>query len=212
MKALYKNPIAIILIVFAVVGFVLLEGQLPAINLAHLTPGNVVAVLGYTSVIMFVVEQFIEIFVHDYNQRLKRECKERIDEINRKLESMNEPVVGEEAASETEEVSVPEVANMMKEKRRLENTLTKEGMKRKQRTIVIAFIIGLILSFSGFRLMSGILFNETSDNLSEIQSTIIQSIDIILTAGIIAGGSDRMHRLIKRVKEAFQPENSYNEY
>ena len=48
--------------------------------------------------------------------------------------------------------------------------------------------------------MSGILFNETSDNLSEIQSTIIQSIDIILTAGIIAGGSDRMHRLIKRVK------------
>ncbi len=211
MKALYKNPIAIILIVFAVVGFVLLEGQLPAINLSHLTPGNVVAVLGYTSVIMFVVEQFIEIFVHDYNQRLKRECKERIDEINRKLESMNSPIE-EEVAPETEEVSVPEVANMMKEKRRLENTLTKEGMKRKQRTIVIAFIIGLILSFSGFRLMSGILFNETSDNLSEIQSTIIQSIDIILTAGIIAGGSDRMHRLIKRVKEAFQPENSYNEY
>ena len=211
MKALYKNSIAIILIVFAVVGFVLLEGQLPAINLAHLTPGNVVAVLGYTSVIMFVVEQFIEIFVHDPGQRLKKECKDRIDEINRKLERMNSPVE-EEPTSETEEVSVPEVANMMKEKRRLENTLTKEGMKRKQRTIVIAFIIGLILSFSGFRLISGILFNETSDNLSEIQSTIIQSIDIILTAGIIAGGSDRMHRLIKRVKEAFQPENSYNEY
>ena len=50
MKALYKNPIAIILMVFATVGFILLEDQLPAIDLSHLTPGNVVAVLGYTSV------------------------------------------------------------------------------------------------------------------------------------------------------------------
>ena len=147
---------------------------------------------------MFVVEQFIEIFVHDPRQRLKKECKDRIEEINAELEIMSIPVSEEAGIIDAEE---EEVMGMMQEKKDLENTLTREGMKRKQRTIVIAYIIGLILSFSGFRLMSGILFNETKDNLSEIQSTIIQSIDIILTAGIIAGGSDRMHRLIKRVKE-----------
>ena len=70
--------------------------------------------------------------------------------------------------------------------------------------MLIGFVLGLLLSLSGLRLMSGILFNGAEETLSEIQITIIQSLDIVLTAGIIAGGSDRVHGLIKRIKDTFQ--------
>ncbi|GAA4275064.1 hypothetical protein U6A24_16995 [Aquimarina gracilis] len=205
MKALYKNPIAIILAVLSIGGFVFFEEQLPSIDLSSLEPGNVIAMLGYISVVMLVVEQCIEVFIDDPNQKVKKQCKDRIEEIEEHMETIPVSVSPAIANEESEEVEIEadeEVEKMMKEKKELENILMVSGQKRHRRTTLIAFIIGLVLSFSGIRLISGIIFNGPQETLSEIQFTIIQSIDVILTAGIIAGGSGRMHRLLKRVKEA----------
>ncbi len=204
MKALYKNPIAIILAVLSIAGFVFFEEQLPSIDLSSLEPGNVIAMLGYISVIMLVVEQCIEVFIDDPNEKVKQQCKDRIAEIDDRMETMNisvSPTIANEESEETE-IETEEVGKMMKEKKELENILMVSGQKRHRRTTLIAFIIGLVLSFAGIRLISGIIFNGPQETLSEIQFTIIQSIDVILTAGIIAGGSGRMHRLIKTVKGA----------
>ncbi len=207
MKALYKNPIAIILIVLAVAVFVYFEEQLPAIDLSNLNTANVIAVLSYLSVVMLVVEQCIEIFVDDPNEKEKLRCKDRIADINKVLEKLDKatetPIMDEvPSIEEPEELQTKEVAKMMKEKKELEEFLLTRGLKRQRRTTIIAFVLGLALSFSGLRLMSGILFNGPEEALSKIQITMIQSIDIILTAGIIAGGSGRVHRLIKRIKQA----------
>lgn len=201
MKALYKNPIAIVLIIIAVSAFVYFEKQLPSIDLSHLTPGNVMAVLGYLSVIMLVVEQFIEILIDDPDQKVKKQCRRRIIEINKYLEVLNNPVNPNLAQ---EQNNTGDTAEMMKEKKQLEEVITTHELKRQRRTMLIGFVLGLLLSLSGLRLMSGILFNGAEETLSEIQITIIQSLDIVLTAGIIAGGSDRVHGLIKRIKDTFQ--------
>ncbi|TPN87964.1 hypothetical protein [Aquimarina algicola] len=207
MNALYKNPIAIILIVLSIVGYILLKAYLPPIDLSHLTPENVIAVLGYLSVVMFVVEQFIEIFIDDPNQKEKKECKNRISEINTYLEKINkdrDAVAIEEEP--VEEENPDKVIRIMREKKALQEKLINKGLHRQQRTSIIAFVLGLVLSFSGLRLMSGIIFEGSQESLSEIQSTIIQSIDIVLTAGIIAGGSGRVHRLIKKIKYSITPD------
>lgn len=204
MKALYKNPIAIILVILSIAGFVFFEEKLPSIDLSSLEPGNVIAMLGYISVVMLVVEQCIEVFIDDPSEKIKRQCKDRIAEIEEQMETLRIPVSPTIAneASEESEIETEEMEGMMKEKKELENILMVRGQKRHRRTTLIAFIIGLVLSFSGIRLISGILFNGPEETLSEIQITIIQSIDVILTAGIIAGGSSRMHKLIKMVKGA----------
>ncbi len=204
MKALYKNPIAIILTILSIGGFIFFEDQLPSIDLSNLEPGNVIAMLGYISVVMLVVEQCIEVFIDDPNQRIKRECKDRIAEIDQQMETIRAPIRSAVTNEESTEpmIETNEVAKMMKEKKELEDILMVRGKRRQRRTTLVAFIIGLVLSFSGIRLISGIIFNGPQETLSEIQFTIIQSIDVILTAGIIAGGSGRMHRLLKRVKEA----------
>ena len=208
MKALYKNPIAIIVAVLAVAGFIYFQEQLPAIDLSHLTPGNVIAMLGYLSIIMLVVEQFIEIFVSDPEEKIKIQSRNRIATIDKFLESLNPPVHPILIhANYTIEESQPEhIVKVMKEKIELEEFLIKIGLKRQKKMTIIAFVIGLILSFSGLRFMSGILFSKIETEPSSIQTTIIQTVDIILTAGIIAGGSGRVHRLIKRIKQTLQTE------
>lgn len=209
MKALYKNPIAIIFAVLAIAGFIYFEKQLPAIDLSHLTPGNVVAMLGYLSIIMLVVEQFIEIFVTDPEEKIKIQSKDRIADIDKFLESTNTPVDFAIIANPAPSVNEPrqdQIAKRMKEKKELEELLITMGLKRQKKMTIIAFVIGLILSFSGLRFMSGILFSGLEAEPMPIQTTIIQTIDIVLTAGIIAGGSGRVHRLIKRIKQTLQPE------
>ncbi|AXT61693.1 hypothetical protein D1816_15460 [Aquimarina sp. AD10] len=217
MKALYKNPIAIILIVIAIAAFVYFEQEFPPIDLSDLDPGNVIAMLGYISVIMLIVEQFIEIFVDDPSEKAKKKCKDRIADIEAYMDEVNTPVDPmmidpEEPMAEEETLAVDDkMIAMIKEKDRLEQQLMSHGLKRERRTTIVAFAIGLVLSFSGLRLMSGIIFNnpETEEQLFKIQVTIIQSIDIVLTAGIIAGGSGRMHRLIKRIKTTIGSEDRY---
>ncbi len=193
MKALYKNPIAIAFLLLTIAGFIYFKDYFKAIDLSSLDTGSIIAVLIYLSIIMLVVEQFIEVFVDDPNQKIKKECKERIAVLEKRLEMPIDVMEGED---------VIETEIMMDEKVALQEQLTTQGLKRKQRTTVIAFIIGLILSFSGMRLMSGMIVGGPEEELSEIQVTILQVIDIILTSGLIAGGSGRMHRLIKRIKEA----------
>ncbi len=203
MKALYKNPLIIILIVLAIASFNYFKEYLPSVHLINIELSNIISILGYLSVIMLVVEQVIEIFVHDPNEKNKIKNKRRLEEINRYLESINDPEnsVVIDIQSLPEETSADKVIRILKEKKEIEDFLLTHGQLRQQRTITIAFVIGLILSLSGIRLMSGIILPESASELSEIQIKVIISIDIILTAGIIAGGSDRMHRLIKRIKE-----------
>ncbi|GAA4279382.1 hypothetical protein [Aquimarina mytili] len=213
MKALYKNPIAIILIVLAIAAYVYFEEQFPPVDLSNLDPGNVIAMLGYISVVMLIVEQFIEIFVDDPGEKEKKKCKDRIADIEEYMDDIDAPIdpmmidpekpladKGEGGKIEEED---RKIAMMMREKKGLEERIENHGLKRHRRTTIIAFAIGLVLSFSGLRLISGIIFSqpETEEELFKIQVTIIQSIDIVLTAGIIAGGSGRMHRLLKRLKE-----------
>ncbi len=203
MKALYKNPLIIILIVLSIFCFVYFKEYLPSVHLKNLELSNIISILGYLSVVMLVVEQVIEIFVFDPNQKTKVKKKNRLEEIDKYLESLNDPensmIV--DIQSLPEETNTEKVIRLMKEKSEIEDFLLTHGQLRQQRTITIAFVIGLILSLSGLRLMSGIILPESASELSEIQIKVIISIDIVLTAGIIAGGSDRMHRLIKRAKE-----------
>jgi len=190
MKALYKNPVVLILIVITIAIFIFLREQLPALDLSQLTPTNIIAVLGYILVVILIVEQFIEIFVCDPDEKSKILKKQRVSNLVKKLESEDLLASGKE--------------QLILEKNELEAEIISRGLRRKQRILIINFGIGLVLSFSGFRILSGFLFeNAINTGASDAQLALIQSVDIILTAGIIAGGSDRIHRLIKTIKTNF---------
>ncbi len=206
MKALHKNIIAIILVIGAVTTFIFFEEQLPSFNLSELEISTVIGVLGYISIIMLVVEQCIEIFVYDPNEKEKQQQKKRLESINQSIKKIKESdELALEDDTELTEKQKEMLKKLMNEKRLIEEKRLDQGKKREQKIQLISFTLGLLISFSGIRVLSGTLFNPEGEILLGIQGTIIQSIDIILTAGIIAGGSDRVHSLIKRAKVALNP-------
>jgi len=184
MKPLYKNPIIIILALLSIVGYVIFEDKLPSIDLSNIEPGNIIAVLAYISVIMLVVEQCIEVFIDDPNQKVKQTCRRRIEQIDEEIGAMQlEEITGIAEGAEGLKIEENiEMTTLKNEKDELENVLLIQEQKRHKRTTFVAFILGLILAFFGIRLLSGILFNEPEQTISGIQETVIRSIDIILTA------------------------------
>ncbi|WP_025742842.1 hypothetical protein [Aquimarina pacifica] len=216
MKLFYKYLTVILFILLAIttiVAFIFFEDQLPSLDLTIIEPSTIIGVLGYVSIIMLVVEQSIEIFVFDANKKKKEASKKRIQKINAILEKMDPEALVSEIDEQIILLTKEQKENkrrMVREREELKIELEQQGLKRQRRIRVISFIMGLLISFSGIRILTGALFNsgvlfDVEEGGLGMQATILQSIDIILTAAIIAGGSDRVHSLIKRAKVALNP-------
>ena len=61
-------------------------------------------------------------------------------------------------------------------------------------TLWTSFIIGLLICAAGVRSLEPIIAPETT-NLLETQVILFKVIDVILTAGLISGGSDGIHKI-----------------
>ena len=85
-----------------------------------------------------------------------------------------------------------------------EAQLTKEVSEYRGETRLIAFglglFIGLLFALSGIRTLSQIVNHE---NVVGLQESLFFTFDIVLTAGVIAGGSEGLHKLISVFTDAF---------
>ncbi|OEK03288.1 hypothetical protein BFP97_17920 [Roseivirga sp. 4D4] len=68
-------------------------------------------------------------------------------------------------------------------------------------TLRTSLIIGIIVAAVGFRILES-LFN--SDGLNGFQQTLFHMVDILLTAGILAGGSSMIHSLTSTLENFFE--------
>lgn len=59
-----------------------------------------------------------------------------------------------------------------------------------------AFAAGLLISVAGLRCLDGLIEPKTSaGSISELQRFLFQLVDVMLTGGLIAGGSEGLHKL-----------------
>jgi hypothetical protein len=65
-------------------------------------------------------------------------------------------------------------------------------IKTMTATLRVSFIIGVIISIAGFRVLDSLFISE---GITGIQLRIYNYTDILLTAGILAGGSNGIHAL-----------------
>ena len=78
----------------------------------------------------------------------------------------------------------------------------KEKSNKKQWTIWIGFGIGVIIYLSGVHTI-GILF-DFSEETNNWQKWLFTGVDLILTAAVIAGGSQGIHKLTSAYEEIMQ--------
>lgn len=72
-----------------------------------------------------------------------------------------------------------------------------------QRAYWISFGFGLIISLVGLRTLAGLVNPEDLKALGDIHQTLFSFVDIVLTGGVIAGGSAAIDKIGRAISEFF---------
>ena len=82
-------------------------------------------------------------------------------------------------------------------------------MKRKRRRPVtfFGFAIGLVIALFGVRILTNLAIDT---NWSDVQTKYVNILDMVLTAGLIAGGSEGIHTLINIASSAINPIGAFS--
>ena len=99
---------------------------------------------------------------------------------------------------------------LLEEGIRSENTDEEKAIKERElerykagtqrRALLAGFTLGILVSLSGVRLL-GPIFDVSGSGASEFQAAVFQFADIVITAGLIAGGSSTIHELMALIDD-----------
>lgn len=145
---------------------------------------RVLDLLTNLGVLVFVIERALEIFVSIWRGREKIILEEEIERIEAKLVFTRENNKKDILTSQFEVLN-----NKLSDARQ-----ALEVYRDETRTITLRFtlIIGIIISISGFRVLDALFIK---DALTGLQLKIYDWTDILLTAGVLSGGSAGIHSL-----------------
>ena len=88
-----------------------------------------------------------------------------------------------------------------------EKKLKKYQAGTQRRALLSGFTLGILVSLSGVRLL-GPIFDSASGGDSAFQMAVFQFTDIIITAGLIAGGSSTIHELMALIDDFLKASRS----
>lgn len=63
--------------------------------------------------------------------------------------------------------------------------------------IRIAFLFGIAVSVVGVRALESVLMPGSLSNLDPTQKALFNIVDVVMTGGVIAGGSDAIHKILR---------------
>ena len=82
-----------------------------------------------------------------------------------------------------------------------ENELIRYKVGTQRRALLVALTLGILISLAGVRLLGPIFGVDNTDQTWGIQQGIFQFTDILITAGLIAGGSTTIHELMALIDD-----------
>jgi hypothetical protein len=84
-----------------------------------------------------------------------------------------------------------------------ERELATYKLNTARRAYWLSFGFGLIISLVGIRTLAGLVNPEDLEALSDIHRTLFSFVDIVLTGGVIAGGSAAIDKIGRAISEFF---------
>ncbi len=194
--------VSAIIIVSAILAFSL--NFLPPVEVSKFEAKELISLVGSLFFISLLVERFVEVFIADPNKRIKEKLEYQVELIEEDItairtQSDNGLLVSAHVFPEDAPIEPGDAGNLTKLYRLKESktdTLEEYYNIRKNRILPIVYIIGLILSLFGIRILNDLII----DPLGGIQDILINIVDTVLTAAIIAGGSSGIHKIIKSIQ------------
>jgi len=108
------------------------------------------------------------------------------DEMNRKLQKLkNEP-------------ESPERDKVIEE---LEKKLSNYKIATRNLAMKLGYLFGFIIAMIGIRSLEPMINLDHFANISSIQQSAFRVVDVFITGGLLAGGSDGIHKIIEILRD-----------
>ena len=65
----------------------------------------------------------------------------------------------------------------------------------------LGYVLGFIISMIGIRALEPLVDSGTFQNLGEVQQNMFRMVDIFITGGLLAGGSDGIHKITEILRD-----------
>jgi hypothetical protein len=116
--------------------------------------------------------------------------------VERSLEVFN--MIWRRPAREKLELEIEHETNKGK-KQEMEHALKAYRGRTRTLAMYLGFAAGVVIAMAGVNVL-GVLFDVTE--LPRVQAALFKSADIVITAGLIAGGSKALNETIKAIRDA----------
>lgn len=149
-------------------------------------PGDMMQVLTPLFMIALVTERALEVFVNTWRAP-------GMDELGLKMRQRRKALKEAQRAGTRAD-------DVLKALRELEVECQKYRADTHRFALRLGFILGVAVSAVGVRTLEGLLApGALPPTLSPFHQTAFHTLDVLLTGGVIAGGSDAIHKLIQLV-------------
>lgn len=152
------------------------------------------ALLAFMALLM---ERALEVFVVGFRSQNKMHLERDVRYWKRVVEDAKEEQGNEETACSIQKHTAES------ELKRIQELLTQEKATTKTQIQLIALLIGVMLGIAGIRVLEPLFAADSLLSMPNIQQIIFRFLDISITGLAVAGGSDGIHLISKRLGESF---------
>ncbi len=172
-----KKYLTIFIVILLVLVGITIWGNPQGIPLNRIQPADVLQIIMVLFVIALFLERAMDVFLTTWRAPQSEQLAVEIAALKENLEQR------------------PNDEELMGQKREKEAELNQ--FKRTTRTIAMwtGFILGMIVALAGIRALFPLVDAHGFQTIPAWQQTLFRLLDVLITGGLLAGGSDGIHKL-----------------
>ena len=162
---------------------------------------DIIQLLGLLFLIALFQERALEVFVTTWWGPSAARLNNQIQRYERKISELKD--VG--AGCETDKAAL---AKEIKDLEDIRERQTENKSKTQRFAFLTSLTLGFLISAVGIRMLESIVDRNALNEITHLQTFVFRLVDVLLTGGVIAGGSEGIHK-IANIYNAFT-ENAAN--
>jgi hypothetical protein len=178
----------IVLLLLIVVYCLLSKINTSNMSFKKITESDVLAVIASLFVVAVFMERTVEAILSPIRSPDRQKIEHEIEDINHVIESLK-PNTPSDAVTQ-------KLVNKKHE-------LDLYNLRTAKRASWLSFGFGLVISFVGVRALSGLIEPTEFKNLDQLNKNLFSFVDVVLTGGVIAGGSAAIDKIGRAISQFY---------
>jgi hypothetical protein len=182
-RQIHKVEIFIVALLLGAVLLLLYYNKFPGIPFKTFTDTDILAIVTSLFVVAVFMERSIEAILTPVRAPDRQKLKQELDDLRKAAETD----ISKKAAQRVKECE-----------------LETYRLHTARWAYWLSFVFGLLISLVGIRTLAGLVEPTELEKLGALQRTLFSFVDIVLTGGVIAGGSAAIDKIGRKISEFYK--------